>query len=177
VLGVVEINLEAASRDDVEEILRLRQQVARWLSNHDIDLWQSALPPERLVAWIQQNEVLVQRDRGRIIGAVALLDRDPDLWGDDTTPATYVHALMVDRSYAGENLGGRMLERVEGMARARGARYVRLDAGADLDRLQRWYDARGYQRVATRTLAEMGETFEVTLRQKPLMPSLAELDR
>jgi GNAT superfamily N-acetyltransferase len=126
------------------------------------------LPKGRLVDWIEEGEVLVQRDRGRIIGAVAMLGREPDTWGDDATPAIYVHSLMVDRSYAGQNLGARMLERVEAIARSRGDRYVRLDAGADLDRLQRWYDARGYERVAPHSLTDAGKTFEVTLRQKPL---------
>jgi ribosomal protein S18 acetylase RimI-like enzyme len=165
---VLEIDLEAASLDDVEEMLRLRQRVSAWLASQDIDLWQTPLPEGRLVEWIQDHEVLVQRDGDCIIGAVALLAHDPDLWGEDTTAATYVHALMVDRSYAGQGLGARMLERVETIARARGARYVRLDAGANLERLQRWYDARGYERVATRSLTDAGGTFDVALRQKPL---------
>lgn len=171
---MLEIDLETATLDDVNEILRLRRHVATWLADRNIDLWQSPLPPERLIGWIETDEVLVQRDRGRIVGTVALLDRDPDMWGDDTTPATYVHLLMIDRSYAGQDLGGRILERVEGIARTHGAHYVRLDAGADLERLQRWYDAQGFERVTTRSLADGGETFDVTLRQKPLMPAAAQ---
>lgn len=131
------------------------------------------MPPQRLVGWVTNDDVFVQRDHGRIVGTVALLDRDPDMWGDDATPAAYVHLLMVDRSYAGQDLGGRILKRVEGIARARGAHYVRLDAGADLERLQSWYDAQGFERVATRSVADGDESFEVRLRQKPLMPSAA----
>lgn len=164
----MEIDLEPASLEDAGEILRLREHVAAWLADQDIDLWQAPLPEGQLYDWIEKGEVLVQRDRGHIVGAVALLDRDPDLWGDDATPATYIHSLMVDRSYAGQNLGGRMLKRVEELARSRGDRYVRLDAGSDLDGLQRWYDARGYERVATHSLTDTGRTFHVTLRQKPL---------
>lgn len=167
---MLEIDLKTATLEDVDTILRLRQHVATWLASRKIDLWQSPLPPERLVGWIEEHEVLVQRDHGRIVGTVALLDRDPDMWGDHTTPAAYVHLLMVNRSYAGHNLGGRILERVEGIARTRGAQYVRLDAGAGLERLQSWYDARGFERVATRTIVDGDETFEVMLRQKPLMP-------
>lgn len=79
----------------------------------------------------------------------------------------YVHLLMVDRSHAGQDLGARILEHVEETARSRGVRFVRLDAGSDLDKLQRWYAARGYEVVATTTVDD--ETaFEVTLRQKSL---------
>lgn len=170
----MEIDLENATLDDVDAILQLRQHVAAWLADRDIDLWQSPLPPERVVRWIENDEVFVQRDRGRIVGTVAVLDRDPAMWGDDTTPATYVHLLMVDRSYAGQDLGGRILKRVEGIARTRGAHYVRLDAGADLERLQSWYDTQGFERVTTRSLADGGETFDVTLRQKPVMPAAAQ---
>jgi GNAT superfamily N-acetyltransferase len=163
--------LGLASVDDVDEILRLRQQVAAWLASRDIDLWQSPLPPDRLTSWIEKDDVLVHRLDGRIIGTAAILDRDPDLWGDDPTPAAYVHLLMVDRSYAGQNFGGRILEQVEEIARTRGAHYLRIDAGTDLQRLQTWYHARGYEEVGTCVFAAGGETFEVTLRQKPLAPS------
>lgn len=170
----MEVSLEIATLDDVDAILQLRQSVAAWLASRNIDLWQSPLPPERLIGWIETDEVLVQRDRGRIVGTVAVLDRDPDMWGDDTTPATYVHLLMIDRSYAGQDLGGRILKRVESIARTRGAHYLRLDAGADIERLQSWYDAQGFERLTTRSLADGGETFDVTLRQKPLMPAAAQ---
>lgn len=111
---MLEISLETATLDDVDAILRLRQHVATWLASRSIDLWQSPLPPDRLVGWIENDDVLVQRDHGCIAGAVALLDRDAHMWGDDATPAAYVHLLMVDRSHAGQDLGRRILERVKG---------------------------------------------------------------
>ena len=40
-----------------------------------------------------------------LVGTVRLLWTDPDFWGDDHTPAVYVHGLMVDRRAAGHGLG------------------------------------------------------------------------
>jgi GNAT superfamily N-acetyltransferase len=165
----VDLQLEVASLADVDRVLDLRRSVAGWLAAEGIDLWQSPLDRGRLTAWIAQGAVLVHRAGDRIAGTVVVLACDPDTWGLDATPAVYVHLLMVDRSRAGENLGALILKHVEEMARTHGARYVRLDAGSDLQRLQRWYADRGYEVVTTRTLADGGATFDVTLRQKCLV--------
>jgi GNAT superfamily N-acetyltransferase len=112
--------------------------------------------------------VLVQRESDRAVGTVVVLDRDPETWDQAATPAVYVHLLMVDRRYAGQNLGARILEHIEEIAGSRGVRDVRLDAGSDLDKLLLWYAARGYEVVVTKALADAETAFEVTLRQKPL---------
>lgn len=168
---MLQVELEAATTHDVDSILRLRDTVAAWLASLDVNLWQSPLPPERLRRWMDEGEVLLQRDGAHLVGTVALLDRDEDIWSADGTPAVYVHLLMVHRAYAGQDLGGRMLEQVEVRALGRGARYARLDAGSDLERLHRWYQQRGYAEVATRTIVDGAERFEVTLREKELAPS------
>ncbi len=46
-----------------------------------------------------------------------------------------------------------------------------FDVGVDLERLQRWSEARGFACVTTRSPADHGEAFDVTLRQKRLLPS------
>lgn len=166
----MQLELEVATASDVDRVLDLRRSVAGWLADEGIDLWQSPLDRDRLAGWVDQGTVLVQRAGDRVVGTVVVLDRDPDTWGQDAMPAAYAHLLMVDRSHAGQNLGARILEHVEESARTRGAHYVRLDVGSDLDKLQRWYAARGYEVVTTRTVAGDGATFDVTLRQKPLGP-------
>lgn len=132
------VDLEAATTHDVDVILRLRDTVAAWLASLDVNLRQSPLTPERLLRWMDEGEVLLQRDGAHVVGTVALFDRDEDTWSADGTPSVYVHLLMVHRAYAGQDLGGRMLDQVERRALGRGARYVRLDAGSDLERLHRW---------------------------------------
>ena len=164
------LELEVALLADVDQLLDLRRRVARWLAAEGIDLWQLPLDRGRLASWIARGGVLVHRDGDRIVGTVTVLDRDLETWGVDDTPAVYVHLLMVDRSRAGENLGTRILTQVEAMAREDGAHFVRLDAGSDLERLQQWYADRGYKVVTTRTLTDGKDTFDVTLRQKPLVP-------
>jgi hypothetical protein len=49
-----------------------------------------------------------------------------------------------------------------------GARYLRLDAGADIEPLQRWYDTRGYENVGSYTFRDGDASFTVALRQKSL---------
>jgi len=81
-LDVLQVNLETATSDDVAAILSLRDKVASWLAIRGVDLWQSPLQPERLIGWIDEQRVLVQRDRSRIVGTITLLERDEHIWGD-----------------------------------------------------------------------------------------------
>lgn len=163
------VKLNQAAEKDVDAIIELRARVAEWLAQRGIDMWQSPLPRGRIHSWVAQHALYVHRDRDSLVGTIALLDEDPDVWGDDWSPAKYVHLLMVDRVHAGHNLGGRTLEEAEALARAAGARYVRLDAGADIEPLQRWYEQRGYESVGTRTFSDGPDAFVVTLRQKALV--------
>ena len=163
--------LEVATRQDLDGLLGLREQLGAWLASRGIDQWQTPMPRERLRSWIDDDAVLVHRAGGRIAGAVALLQDDPEIWGDDDgVAARYVHLLMVDRAFAGRGLGDQILRRAEGHAHAAGARRVRLDAAADNARLQAWYADRGYAAVASRVIVDGARRFHLTLREKGLEP-------
>jgi ribosomal protein S18 acetylase RimI-like enzyme len=166
---VVEVELMTARADDVARVLELRGELAAWLVARGVAMWQTPIPSEVVAGWIDQGALWVCRERDRVVGTVVLLDRDPEFWGDDDTPARYVHLLMVDRAHAGQDLGGRILRCAEQLAEAGGARYLRLDAASDIAPLQRWYEQRGYVAVGRRVIDAGGQRFDVTLRQKDLV--------
>lgn len=165
--------LETASVDDVAGLLALREELASWLAVQHIDQWRSPMPRARLVAWVRDGSVRVVRRDGRIVASVTLLDRDEDFWGLDCAPALYVHLLMVARSHAGQDLGGRVLARAEMLAQDREVDRVRLDAAADNHGLQRWYEERGYRAVGSRAFGHGTDQLVVTLREKLVPPSPA----
>ena len=168
---MVEVELATATVDDLAAVLELRREIAAWLATRDVAMWQTPIRRELVTAWIDQQALWVCREGDRIdriVGTIVLLERDPDFWGDDGTPARYVHLLMVDRAHAGQNLGGRILRCAEKLAQAGGARFLRLDAATDIEPLQRWYEERGYVAVGSRTFDVGGQRLEVTLRQKDL---------
>jgi GNAT superfamily N-acetyltransferase len=62
----------------------------------------------------------------------------------------YVNLLVTDRRHAGENIGGALLDYARDLARARGARLLRLDCYAGDDRaLVRYYEKQGFSATET----------------------------
>lgn len=166
---MVEVELATAEVDELGAVLELRDEIARWLAARDVAMWQAPIPPELVAGWIDQGALWVCRESGRVVATVTLLERDPEFWDDDGTPARYVHLLMVDRSHTGTGLGARVLDCAEKLARAGGAHVLRLDAATEVEPLQRWYEDRGYAAVGNRVFDIGGQRLEVTLRQKDLL--------
>lgn len=166
---MVEVELATAEVGDLGAVLELRDEIARWLEARDIAMWQAPIRRELVAGWIDQGALWVCRETGRVVAVVVLLERDPEFWDDDGTPARYVHLLMVDRSHAGTGLGARVLDCAEKLARAGGAHVLRLDAATEVAPLQRWYEDRGYAAIGRRAFNVGGQRLEVTLRQKDLL--------
>jgi GNAT superfamily N-acetyltransferase len=159
---------ESAVPGDVDELVGLRDRVARWLVERGIQQWQPGeFSVARMRTWVDRGDVYVHRREGRIVAAVAVLEKDPDIWGDQPADAAYVHLLMVDRAHAGAGLGAAALSYAEGRARDLGAHRARLDAVASNPWLRRWYEDRGYEVVGSRSFEDPGP-FGSLLFEKPL---------
>lgn len=66
----------------------LRDQVAPWLLERDIQEWlPGEFPTARMQAWADRGDVFVHRRDGRIVAAVAVLDADLEIWDDDRDDA------------------------------------------------------------------------------------------
>lgn len=126
------------------------------------------LAQEQMAAWVEHQAIHVVRRDGRPIAAVAVLWEDPDIWSADDGRAGYVHLLMVDRAHAGTGLGDRMLDHAEQHIRHAGRPLARLDAVTTNRVLTRWYLARGYRPVGTRTFPGT-DWYDTTLYEKALL--------
>ncbi len=159
--------MHLADPDDIDCILSLRDDLARWLLDKGVQQWDPGeFPRQRLLDWVTRGWVHVHRRSGRIIGAVAVLDSDP-VWPEDRPGAGYVHLLMVSRDHVDAGLGDRLLQHAEGVIRRRGCRLACLDAVASNEVLRRWYEHRGYRYVGTVRFAHPG-AHDTSLYEKPL---------
>lgn len=80
-----------------------------------------------------------------MVAPVTLLDHDEEFWGAIATrPSTFIRSWLPVAMQVRSS--GRVLERVEGLARGCGVGHVRLDAAADNRRLRSWYEERGLPR-------------------------------
>ena len=154
-----------ASSDDVDAIHALRRSLEDWMAANGTVQWpQGSLPRERIAAQVDAGEWHVVRDGAGLVATVRLLWSDPDFWGDDDTPAVYVHGLMVDRGHTGEGLGTALLDWAAERGRAAGAGLFRLDCRTTNPVIRAYYEAYGFTAVGQRDFAD----FSCTLLQLDL---------
>jgi GNAT superfamily N-acetyltransferase len=137
-----------ATREDAQEILRLRDELSSWMAERGIDQWRRGEMP---LAWLEecaaQGWLLAACLGDDIVASVTVAWADPFVWGDQAERAGYIHMLMVDRAYAGHRLGRSLLDWAERRIARSGTHLARLDCvRANLD-LRAYYENAGYRLV------------------------------
>ncbi|NYI58744.1 GNAT family N-acetyltransferase [Cellulomonas soli] len=158
---------ELATADEVPAIHALRRGLEDWLAARGVDQWPvGSLPYERVAAQVADGQWWVVRDELGLLGTMRLVWTDPDYWGEDDTPALYVHGLMVDRRASGTRLGPALVAWADARARTAGVPWLRLDHRASNEHLDAMYRSWGFEPV--RVSDRPG--FAVVLMQRPCTP-------
>ena len=148
--------IRPAHRGDLDTILAMRQEAARWLAQRGIDQWSAPWPSEEglkatILAAIDSGDTWMAEESGQVIGTITVDSRTPPpgLWtpAELAEPAQYVHRLIVRRAAAGQGLGARLLTWADEMAAQRGARWLRLDVWTTNKPLRRYYQQLGFRLV------------------------------
>lgn len=160
------VHVEPARPDDVGAILALRTSLEDWMADTGVVQWpRGSLPRERVEAQLAAGEWHVVRGApGEVVGTLRLLWSDPEFWGDDDTPAVYVHGLMSARSRRGSGLGRALLDWAAERGREAGVGLFRLDCRDTNPALRAYYEGYGFTPVGRREFP----TFSAVLLQKPL---------
>ena len=145
---------------DVDAIHALRRSLEDWMAAHGTVQWpQGSLPRERVAAQVDAGEWHVVRDDELgLVGTVRLLWTDPDFWGDDHTPAVYVHGLMVDRRAAGRGLGAALLDWAAAQGATPASDLFRLDCRTTNPVLRAYYESYGFRAVGQVDFADFSCT-------------------
>ncbi|MET9057489.1 GNAT family N-acetyltransferase [Streptomyces antibioticus] len=141
-----------AEPHDVTALLTFREDAAAWLRNLGSDQWSRPYPADKLLATIEAGTVFMLRDGHTTAATITLTpDAEDGLWTEDelVEPSMFVNKLTVDREYAGQNLGGRLLDWAGDRAYRAGAKWIRLDAWTTNEGLQRYYLGQGFTHVRT----------------------------
>ncbi|MEV7345579.1 GNAT family N-acetyltransferase [Streptomyces sp. NPDC093544] len=141
-----------AEPHDVAKLLAFREEAAEWLRGLGSDQWSRPYPADKLLATIEAGTVFMLRDGHTTAATITLTsDAEEGLWTDHELagPSMFVNKLTVAREYAGQNLGGRLLDWAGDRAHRAGARWVRLDAWTANEALQRYYLGQGFTHVRT----------------------------
>lgn len=150
---------------DVDDIHALRRALEDWMADRGVDQWpRGSLARARVAQQVDAGEWWVVRDDDGLAATIRLLWSDPDFWGDDPTPAVYVHGLMVTRRRSGDGLGGALLDWAAARGRDAGVGLFRLDCRTSNPALRRYYERRGFTAVGERDFG----THRSTLLERPL---------
>jgi ribosomal protein S18 acetylase RimI-like enzyme len=135
-------DLRLGATADVDAVLDLYEEAARWLTDRSIPQWlPGGLPAERVQDLLERGEVISLHTARRMVACCILLETDN---GDRSGR---VHDLIVARSHAGQGLGRRLLQRAERRVAERGGTEVRLECVTTNTRLRRYYERAGYRYI------------------------------
>ncbi|NED83048.1 GNAT family N-acetyltransferase [Streptomyces sp. SID11233] len=146
------MKIVSATPADLEQLLFFRVEAASWIGKFGSDQWSRPYPAERLMATIEAGTVFMLRDEGKTAGTITLTaEAEEGLWTEPELrePSRFINKLTVAREYAGQDLGGRLLDWAGDRAFRASAKWLRLDAWTTNSRLQRYYLDQGFEHVRT----------------------------
>ncbi len=144
-IGSVEISL--ATPADLDDVLDILNEAARWLSARGIKQWPTDGFPRDLIAGdISRGEVYIARRERRAVGTFTLQWNDELFWPGATEAAGYLHRIAVRRDARG--LGLELIKFAERATVVTGRKLLRLDCFSGNVALCRYYERAGFVRRA-----------------------------
>jgi ribosomal protein S18 acetylase RimI-like enzyme len=142
---VSELDVRRAGPADVDEIVAVLSEAARWLLSRGIRQWPDPFPRERVERLVRRGDFYLAWLDAEPAATLAMQWSDPTFWGEQPDDAGYVHALAVRRAQAGRGLGARLLDWAETQVVASGREFLRLDCLAQNHALRRFYEGEGFE--------------------------------
>jgi ribosomal protein S18 acetylase RimI-like enzyme len=139
------LDVRRAEPEELDEVVGILSEAARWLLERGIQQWPDPFPRERAAPLVDRGEFYLARIDGEPVATFALLWSDPAFWGEQPPVAGYVHAIAVRRTYAGQGLGERLLEWAEEQIATSGRELLRLDCMSDNAALREYYERLGFE--------------------------------
>ena len=95
---------------------------------------------------IDRGEVyVVEGEDDEPVATLALLQDDPQYWGDRPQDALYLHKFAVRRDRAGRGIGAAVVEWANAEAAEAGREFLRLDCLCDNPRIRDYYEDLGFE--------------------------------
>jgi GNAT superfamily N-acetyltransferase len=145
--------IRLATNDDVDRIIGLIDQASEWLKTRDTDQWAKPWPSlterdNRVKRGVTDGVTWVVEDHGILVATASCRpDSHSGLWDDIgiEEPAGYMTRLVINRDYAGRNVGRDLTDWVGAWARAQfRAKVLRIDVWTTNVRLHSYYEKHGF---------------------------------
>ena len=135
-----------------EQAIAIMREVAAWGRSQGFRVWPDEwLTAEALLTEEAQPEnFYVGTVDGKLACAFILQWRDREYWPDAPPgEAAYLHKLCVRREFAHQSMARRVVELIRAECTRRGARFIRLDTGANEPTVRDIYLRSGFEIVKT----------------------------
>jgi len=151
-------SLKHAHPTQIQTAFDLLKSASKTLQNKGVkqwDYWQN--PPIEKINWVKEgfadNEFyFIENDDNTVIGMVRILEEDLTYWGKMNDNAKYVHSLIVDEKFSGNDIGSKVLIKIEQEAKTDNFDFLRLDCDASNDKLCAYYESQGFVNVGQKKL-------------------------
>lgn len=130
--------------DDMPHMFRLYDIAREYQKERSNRHWQSFDP------LLIQEEIAEQRqwkilEDGAIACVFMTAYQDPHIWGEkNRDPAVYIHRIVTDPAYHGNNYTLKIVDWAKEHARASGKKYLRMDTWGDNQKLTDYYIKCGF---------------------------------
>ncbi|QYA24807.1 GNAT family N-acetyltransferase [Gramella sp. MT6] len=145
--------IRTADIKDLQEIKSLTEDCAQAMIQKNIYQWNEHYPSlEKLESDILKKELFVLEEGAKIIGIIVNTpEKDeeytPINWLSKTENNLYIHRLATHPDHWGKGYAQKLMDFAEDYAKQQKYESVRLDTFSQNPRNQRFYEARGYQRL------------------------------
>ncbi len=137
------------------DLLKLASKTLEKKNIKQWDYWQN--PPIEKVKWIEEgfsnNEFyFIENSKFELMGMVRIMEEDLNYWGILNDNAKYIHSLVINEEYSGNNLGIQVVKKIEKKAKDDNYEYLRLDCDASNLKLCKYYENQGFVKVGQKKL-------------------------
>lgn len=152
-----------AKISEIPDILVICKACAEHMISKGIYQWNEHYPNAAVFEKdIERDELYVLEVNEKVIGTIVittLIDDEyvPIKWLTPNSKNIYIHRLSIDPSLQGRGYAQQLMDFVENYAKENGFISIRLDTFSQNKRNQRFYEARGYQRLGDIFLPNQSE--------------------
>ena len=145
--------IRKAKPSEIEKIITITRACALKMSTEGILQWNEAYPNKQAFQKdLERDELFVLLKKNSVIGCITistLKDKEYDAikWRTQDDSNYYIHRLAVHPDVQHQGYAKKLMDYAEHLATISGAVSVRLDTFSQNKRNQRFYEARGYQKL------------------------------
>ncbi len=142
----MKIEIVQANPNQVAEVSAVLQEVAVWLENKGLKMWEAnELAPADVEKQVKTGMFWLAKIDNEIAGCVRFQTEDNEYWDDvPHSDSAFVHRVAVKRNFAGKGVAIAMLDWAKSHAKLLNKRYLRLDCD-QREQLIKFYESQGFK--------------------------------